>query len=164
MSVQVISAKSDEIQRLRALRLGALKDAPYAFGAKYEDELLKNDDEWLRRLKVTTWCFVTKDEVDIGLLALDSAEADRNSDCWVSSWWIEEKYRGQGIAKLMLNWISQQCQKNNWKKIGLGVWPENKLAITAYERLGFISADSLLPSRSKPGQMYQVMYKNIGDI
>jgi len=104
---------------------------------------------------------VVADCVDIGLLAVDRAEKDRNSDCWLSSWWISEEFRGGGIPKLMLNWVEGLCAESNWKKVGLGVWPENLRAIAAYKKLGFTQADKPLPSRSIPGLMYLAMYYEI---
>jgi ribosomal protein S18 acetylase RimI-like enzyme len=161
MSIEVITATINDVDRLRALRLAALHDAPSAFGAKYDDEIKKPVLEWQERLKNTTWCFVVADGVDIGLLAVDRAEKDRNSDCWLSSWWISEEFRGGGIPKLMLNWVEGLCAESNWKKIGLGVWPENLRAIAAYKKLGFTQADKPLPSRSIPGLMYLAMYYEI---
>ena len=151
----------DSATRLKSLRLAALKDTPDAFGAKHEDELLISDSQWQDRLKHTYWCFVVADGVDIGLLAVDRSEKDRNSDCWLSSWWIRDEFRGSGVPKLMLNWLVQLCTENNWKKIGLGVWPENLRAIAAYKKLGFTQADKPLPSRSIPGLMYLAMYYEI---
>ena len=161
MSIEIVTATLNDVDRLRALRLAALKDAPYAFGAKYEDEVKKPVSEWQDRLKNTTWCFVVADGVDIGLLAVDVADKDRNSACWLSSWWIREDHRGGDIPKLMLNWLDQLCKENNWEKIGLGVWPDNLRAIAAYKKLGFTQRQKLLPSRSIPGQMYLAMYRQL---
>ena len=163
MSIEIITATVNDFDRLRALRLAALKDTPDAFGAKYEDEAEKPILDWQNRLKNTNWCFVVADGVDVGLLAVDRAEKDRNSDCWLSSWWIKDAFRGSGIPKLMLTWLEQLCRENNWKKIGLGVWPENIRAIAAYKKLGFTEAQELLPSRSIPGLMYLAMYRNVGE-
>ena len=163
MSIEIVTATVNDFDRLRALRLAALKDTPDAFGAKYEDEAEKPISEWQDRLKNTNWCFVVADGVDIGLLAVDRAEKDRNSDCWLSSWWIHQDHRGSGIPKLMLNWLEQLCIEKNWEKIGLGVWPDNLRAISAYKKLGFTEAEKLLPSRSIPGLMYLAMYRNVGE-
>jgi ribosomal protein S18 acetylase RimI-like enzyme len=163
MSIEIITATADDVDRLRALRLAALKDTPDAFGAKYEDEAEKPILDWQNRLKNTHWCFVVADGVDIGLLAVDRAEKDRNSDCWLSSWWIRDEFRGSGIPKLMLNWLEQLCIEKKWEKIGLGVWPDNLRAISAYKKLGFTEAEKLLPSRSIPGLMYLAMYRNVGE-
>ena len=163
MSIEIVTATVNDVDRLRALRLAALKDTPDAFGAKYEDEAEKPILDWQNRLKNTNWCFVVADGVDIGLLAVDRAEKDRNSDCWLSSWWIRDEFRGSGIPKLMLNWLEQLCIEKKWEKIGLGVWPDNLRAISAYKKLGFTEAEKLLPSRSIPGLMYLAMYKNVGE-
>ena len=163
MSIEIVTATVNDVDRLRALRLAALKDTPDAFGAKHEDEVNKPILEWQGRLKNTHWCFVVSDGVDVGLLAVDRAEKDRNSDCWLSSWWIKDEFRGSGIPKLMLTWLEQLCRENNWKKIGLGVWPENIRAINAYKKLGFTQANALLPSRSIPGLMYLAMYRDVGE-
>ena len=163
MSIEIITATADDVDRLRALRLAALKDTPDAFGAKYEDEAEKPILDWQNRLKNTNWCFVVADGVDVGLLAVDRAEKDRNSDCWLSSWWIHQDHRGSGIPKLMLNWLEQLCIEKKWEKIGLGVWPDNLRAISAYKKLGFTEAEKLLPSRSIPGLMYLAMYRNVGE-
>ena len=163
MSIEIVTATLNDVDRLRALRLAALKDTPSAFGAKYEDEVNKPISEWQDRLKNTHWCFAVSEGVDVGLLAVDKAEKDRNSDCWLSSWWIKDEFRGSGIPKLMLTWLEQLCRENNWKKIGLGVWPENIRAIAAYKKLGFTEAQELLPSRSIPGLMYLAMYRNVGE-
>jgi ribosomal protein S18 acetylase RimI-like enzyme len=163
MSIEIVTATVNDFDRLRALRLAALKDTPDAFGAKYEDEAEKPISDWQNRLKNTNWCFVVADGVDIGLLAVDRAEKDRNSDCWLSSWWIRDEFRGSGIPKLMLNWLEQLCIEKKWEKIGLGVWPDNLRAISAYKKLGFTEAEKLLPSRSIPGLMYLAMYRNVGE-
>ena len=163
MSIEIITATVNDVDRLRKLRLAALKDTPDAFGAKYEDEVNKPISEWQDRLKNTNWCFVVADGVDVGLIAVDRAEKDRNSDCWLSSWWIHQDHRGSGIPKLMLNWVEQLCIEKKWEKIGLGVWPDNLRAIAAYKKLGFAEAEKLLPSRSIPGLMYLAMYRNVGE-
>jgi len=163
MSIELTTATVNDVDRLRALRLAALKDTPAAFGAKYEDEVNKPISEWQDRLKNTNWCFVVADGVDVGLIAVDRAEKDRNSDCWLSSWWIHQDHRGSGIPKLMLNWVEQLCIEKKWKKIGLGVWPDNLRAIAAYKKLGFTEAEKLLPSRSIPDLMYLAMYRNVGE-
>jgi hypothetical protein len=68
VAIEVVAGVSPA--RLKSLRLSALKDAPYAFGAKYADELLIPDNQWQERLLNTYWCFVVADGVDVGLLAV----------------------------------------------------------------------------------------------
>lgn len=162
MDIKLNLATESDYLRVKQLRLAALKDSPNSFGAKYKVLKDRPDNYWQQVLKVSSWCLVSADGVDIGLLAVDRADKDRNSDCWVSGWWISQSHRGQGISKLMAQWVYELCRKNGWEKIGLGVWPDNKAAIAVYLKLGFIAADALMPSRSIPGLMYLPMYKSIG--
>jgi RimJ/RimL family protein N-acetyltransferase len=161
LKIEIVSPSSSEANRLRNLRLRALSDAPYAFGADYKVESEKPIEYWQEYQEKTDWCFAVSDGVDVGLLAVDKADADRNSDCWLASWWIEEAYRGQGIPKLMLQWLDNLCTSKGWKKQGLGVWPENERAIAAYLKLGFVKGEKPLPSRSRPDKMYLPMYRNL---
>jgi RimJ/RimL family protein N-acetyltransferase len=46
--------------------------------------------------------------------------------------------------------------------MGLGVWPDNKQAISAYEKLGFVAGGEPMPSRSIPGLLYLPMFREIG--
>ena len=161
MNIEIVTPSSNDAGRLRDLRLRALADAPYAFGADYKVESEKPIEYWQDYLKNTDWCFAVIDGVDIGLLAVDKADADRNSDCWMASWWLEEAYRGQGIPKLMLEWLDNLSISKGWKKQGLGVWPENERAIAAYIKLGFVKGEKPLQSRSRPDKMYLPMYRNL---
>ena len=162
MSLVLDRATQDDFLRLKTLRLSALRSSPNAFGAKYSDLKDRPENYWQQLIKVSTWCLVSVDGVDIGLLAVDPADKDRNSDCWLSSWWINENFRGKGISKHMAEWVYTLCKEKGWQKIGLGVWPDNKNAIAVYLKLGFELADTLMPSRPIPGLMYQPMYKSIG--
>ena len=162
MNINLNLAENQDFERLKNLRLSALKDSPQAFGAKYADLKDRPDNYWLQLIRVSNWCLVSIDGLDVALLAVDRADKDRNSDCWLSSWWIAENYRGKGVSKLMAEWVYKLCQEKGWRKIGLGVWPDNKIAIAVYLKLGFELANGLMPSRSIPGLMYQPMYKSIG--
>jgi len=162
MQVLIQPAAKSEAQRLRSLRLSALKDAPYAYGAKYEVDKDKPISVWQESHEISNWFFASINEEDIGLIGVEKAGADRISDCWIFGWWIAQSYRGQGVVKLMLAEIDKFCLKNNWLHQGLGVWPENQRAIAAYIKLGFVSGKELIPSRSIPDQMYQPMYRQLG--
>ena len=162
MQVLIQPAAKSEAQRLRSLRLAALKDAPYAYGAKYEVDKDKPISVWQESLEISNWFFASIDGEDIGLVGVEKAGTDRLSDCWIFGWWIAEQYRGQGVVKLMLEEIDKFCLENNWLHQGLGVWPENQRAVAAYIKLGFVSGKELIPSRSIPDQMYQPMYRQLG--
>ena len=74
MSIEIITPKQEESARLRELRLRALADAPYAFGADYKVESEKPLEYWQEYLRNTDWCFAVIDGKDIGLLSVDKAD------------------------------------------------------------------------------------------
>jgi len=161
VQIQITKAVATEAERFKSLRLAALKDAPYAYGAQYEVDKEKPISFWQQTLVNSNWYFTSIDGVDIGLIGVEKAAKDRGSDCWISGWWIAQSFRGQGVAALMLSAIDKFCIENRWQKQGLGVWPENQRAIAAYLKLGFIAGGEPIPSRSKPGQLYLPMYRNL---
>jgi RimJ/RimL family protein N-acetyltransferase len=160
-NIEISLASTSDALRLREIRLGALKDAPYAFGAKFEVDKTKPLSFWQEALQASNWFFISHNGSDIGLIGVEAATADRGSDCWIFGWWIAPEFRGLGLPALILNKIDQFCLANNWYRQGLGVWPENTRAIAAYKKLGFISGNNPIPSRSKPGQLYLPMYRNL---
>jgi RimJ/RimL family protein N-acetyltransferase len=161
LQIQLLKLTSTDAPRLRAIRLKALSDSPAAFGADYQIESEKPINYWENYLRISTWCVVVAGGKDIGLIEVSKAADDRSADCWLSSWWIDQDFRGQGVSKQMLDWLDQLCLEKGWSKQGLGVWPENEGAIAAYLKLGFIKAPSELPSRSRPDKMYLPMYRNL---
>lgn len=161
MSIKIVKAELSDVNRLRELRLQALADAPYAFGSDHKIESEKPTDYWESYITKTNWCFALADGQDIGLLAVDIADEDRGSDCWLSSWWLADSFRGKGVPKLMLDWLDDLCISKGWQKQGLGVWPENERAIAAYLKLGFVRGEKPLQSRSRPDKMYLPMYRNL---
>jgi RimJ/RimL family protein N-acetyltransferase len=161
VNIQFQKATISDASRLRQIRLAALKDAPYAFGAQYEVDKEKPISFWQQSIADTNWFFVATNGEDIGLIGVEVAGVDRGSDCWIFGWWIAPNYRGRGVTALMLGKIDEFCLDKNWQKQGLGVWPENERAIAAYRKLGFTSGSGPIPSRSKPGQLYLPMYRNL---
>ena len=161
MQIQLLKLTSADAPRLRCVRLKALLDSPAAFGAEYQIESEKPINYWENYLRISTWCVVVAGDKDIGLLEVSKAADDRSADCWLSSWWIDQDFRGQGVSKLMVDWLDQLCVERGWHRQCLGVWPENQVAISAYLKLGFSKAPNELPSRSRPDKMYLPMYRNL---
>jgi len=161
VNLQFQKAANSDALRLRQIRLAALKDAPFEYGAKCEVDKEKQISFWQQSIADTNWFFVAINGEDIGLIGVEVAGEDRGSDCWIFGWWIAPNYRGRGVTALMLGKIDEFCLEKHWQQLGLGVWPENERAIAAYRKLGFTSGAGPIPSRSKPGQLYLPMYRNL---
>jgi len=147
--------------RLRELRLRALRESSEWFAARVEVEELKSESEWRALCSEESWRTFVENGRDIALMGVSVAEPIRGCDCWLFSCWIEPEYRGKGIMDLMIKELDAISREKGWSKQGLGVWPNNERAIRAYERLGFYKDGEPLQSRSRPGQLYQPMFRHL---
>ena len=50
---------------------------------------------------------------------------------------MDEKYRRQGVASEMLDFIREEAKKKNYDKIELDMWEFNENALKFYEAVGF---------------------------
>ena len=151
----------EQWQRLRDLRLRALRDSPEWFAARVEVEEIKSETEWRALCSEESWRAFVDDGRDIALMGVSVAEPIRECDCWLFSCWIDQGYRGLGIIDQMIGELDLICRQKGWVKQGLGVWPNNLRAIKAYERLGFYKVGEPLQSRSRPEQLYQPMFRRL---
>ncbi|BAM47430.1 GNAT family N-acetyltransferase [Amphibacillus xylanus] len=62
----------------------------------------------------------------------------RRDDLYLSKFYLEKEYRGQGIASEMFDFVKSKAQALGFNIIVLNVNKENLVAIRAYERLGLI--------------------------
>jgi len=92
VQIKIEKASATEAERLKRLRLAALKDAPYAYGAVYEVDKDKPISFWQQTLVNSNWFFTSIDGVDIGLIGVEKAAKDRGSDCWIFGWWIAHSF------------------------------------------------------------------------
>ena len=150
-------------QRLRAIRLRALEESPEWFAALYEKEWQRPDSEWQKEASTAHWRAISREGIDIALMGVAVAEPIRECDCWLFSCWIEPSYRGRGIMKLMIDELDVICHDQGWIIQGLGVWPHNIRAIKSYEKYGFEKAGEPKPSRSRPDQFFQPMFRRRPD-
>jgi ribosomal protein S18 acetylase RimI-like enzyme len=60
---------------------------------------------------------------------------------WIGELYVNPSYRGQGIAKKMVDKLANHFKENGCVKIRLSVMADNKLARSAYEKMGFEERD-----------------------
>ena len=84
-------------QRLRAIRLRALRDAPDAFGTTVEEAAAEPLESWERQLQQVDAYVATAGGCDLGLAR--GARHDRWSDTgYLLSMWVAPEVRRQGIG------------------------------------------------------------------
>lgn len=148
-----------DLNRIKKIRLLALKEAPFAFGTKYAEALAWSDQTWREKFAKTTWFIGSKNGKDIACLSVDEDDRFADAKCWLGGFWIKPEFRGTELIKVMVEATEELCRQRGWIKQGLGVYEGNLRAIKAYEKLGFVRHNTTLPSRSNPNLMYLPMFR-----
>ncbi|MFM8782994.1 MAG: GNAT family N-acetyltransferase [Actinomycetota bacterium] len=158
---RAVRAKPEDWQRVAKLRLRALADSPQWFAGDFGKESNRSEEEWRSLIEEMHWIIFTVSDEDVGMMVVQKGDEVRNADSWLWGCWAEPRYRGQGVTKRMIEELDLICRNEGWVTQGLGVWPNNEVAIRAYERCGFEKRGEPQFSRSKPDQLYQKMTRTL---
>jgi ribosomal protein S18 acetylase RimI-like enzyme len=149
----------------KSVRLRALQDAPYAFGATYAAESQLADSEWLARVERMNG------ERGAGFLAMDGDTAcglagsflDEN-DCTQAqliSMWTAPSHQQQGVGRLLVDEVLNWARLRNARTLWLMVTSNNGPAIHFYERLGFARTGRIHPYPNDPAVVEYEMSRKV---
>jgi GNAT superfamily N-acetyltransferase len=153
----------EDWKRYRDIRLASLLENPEAFGGKFDDEKLFDEERWLLDFAKHSVLVASLDGIDAALMFIENLDGDFGATCWVGGCWSDPKYRGTGLMRAMFNFLDSHAKQNGWEIQGLGVWKDNFSAIAAYEKLGFIAMGDPQPSSRQPGKFYQRMIRKTSE-
>lgn len=147
------------------MRLRALQDAPYAFGATYTKESQFDEAEWLRRVERMNG------ERGIGFLAMNGetpcgivgAFLDENdaTRAQLVSMWTALAYRQRGVGRLLVNEVLAWARRRNARTLLLMVTSNNEPAMRFYEKLGFARTGRTEPYPNDPAVLEYEMSRRI---
>jgi len=157
--ISCVELKAAEWERLREIRLAALRESPQAFGGKYEDEKLFDEARWFIEFNKQSFLVSSINGSDAAMLFVENLAGDFGATCWIGGCWSDPKYRGSGLMRAMFAYIDNNATERDWQVQGLGVWQDNYSAIAAYEKLGFVPMGEPQPSSRQPGKFYQRMIR-----
>lgn len=141
--VRVRPVRSEEWQRLKQLRLAALRDTPSAFAATYADEASRDDAFWRARAASNAAGTSTQgylgfvEEEPAGLvvgLALDETRPWRVE---VAGMWVAPGARRLGLGGALLEAVRGWATARGATTLELCVLEGNDAARRLYERAGF---------------------------
>ena len=123
-------------QQLRDLRLEALRDAPSAFWATWEDESRYGVADWTQFAGAVKWFVSTRDGHTIGLVG-----AMRHNECpdepEIIGMWVRPSERGRGTADALVTSIVRWADSERATALTLWVTGGNNRARELYQRHGF---------------------------
>ncbi|CAN2234040.1 NAT_SF domain containing protein [Candidatus Planktophila dulcis] len=161
MSRIVLVQELDENQwtRYRDIRLAALESDGHAFGGNLDSERLFTESEWRSKARQYIALVAVVGAEDIGMMTVENLKGDFGATSWVGSCWVDPEYRQHGALRALFEYLDLHAAQRDWSVQGLGVWVDNEIAITAYEKLGFEKLGEKQESTRKPGMYYQRMLR-----
>ncbi len=129
-------ALPEDWQRLRALRLRALRTDPDAFGSTLAQALAFPEQRWRDQMTdpATTFFIAALDRTDIGLARLSI----RDGLAGLYSMWVAPESRGLGVGEALVNRVIAEADSLGHSCLFLEVIDSNRDAVRLYERCGFI--------------------------
>jgi GNAT superfamily N-acetyltransferase len=117
------------------VRLAALRDAPYAFGATWENEKHRTEEEWRTSVVARTRFVAESDGQALGMASVGEAGVSRAAS--VTSFWVHPSVRGKGVADSLLLGVIDWAKQKGDDQLVLWVTEGNTRAEKLYERYGF---------------------------
>jgi ribosomal protein S18 acetylase RimI-like enzyme len=143
ISIERIGPGQGEL--LRDVRLRALRDAPYAFGTRYEDAINEPPGDWTATARACA-----RGNSRAYFLALDRRPDGRQStvgmvqarrrpptDCLLFSMWVAPEVRRAGVGRALVQAVADWGAGWGARRVVLWVTNVNDGAQRFYERIGF---------------------------
>jgi GNAT superfamily N-acetyltransferase len=119
-----------------------LKDAPYAFGSKFELELHADEDSWRNRLAGRSQ-FVA--ELDGNVAGTAGGIASDDASAALISMWVAPAARGKGVGEMLVHAVLDWARKEGYPAVRLWVTDGNVAAERLYLRCGFVRTGATQP-------------------
>jgi ribosomal protein S18 acetylase RimI-like enzyme len=152
MAVEIRRVGADGWRELRDLRLRALKDAPDAFTATYEDESMQADAHWTGWATAmaeggSSFGLVAEDEGRWIGMAVGGPHRDFPGEAGLFAMWVDPSVRGAGVARALVEGVVSWARSAAFPLIRLRVTVSNEAAVRLYVRCGFADAGLRVPLR-----------------
>ena len=165
VDVRVRQAVPDEWERVRALRLRALEDAPEAFGSTLaEERALERRDDWVAWISgwegATNVLYVAEAAVDrawVGM-AVGSRTGEEPS-AHLYAMWVDPVWRARGLGARLVQEVLAWAGSWGARSVVLGVTETNDPAARFYERLGFADTGRRHPLREGSPLSVRILWR-----
>jgi GNAT superfamily N-acetyltransferase len=117
------------------LRLAALKEAPYAFGSKFDVEAGASEEQWRERVAGWTRFAAEVDGQVVGLVGAGPGEF--SGAAALTSLWVDPRFRGLGVGSALIDAVEAWALGQGLSQVLLWVTETNHVAERLYERRGF---------------------------
>jgi GNAT superfamily N-acetyltransferase len=162
MGLAVRRVRADEASRLRALRLRALADAPWAFGSTLAREEALAEQVWRERAAQgaageTAVTYVAEDADRWIGMATGLVTETEPARLDLVGMFVEPAARGRGVGGALVEAVLAWARARGAGGLYLWVTTTNRAAITLYERCGFRPTGATKPLDHTPTLLEQEM-------
>ncbi len=126
-------------ERVKALRLRALREDPHGFSSTYDREAAYADDVWSSRAALSEageeqrMYVATEDDEWLGMaLARDDA-----GTAVLNAMWVAPEGRGRGAARALCDACADWAKAHGFAVLEVGVFADNEPARRMYAAAGF---------------------------
>ncbi len=147
----------EDWQLYRRVRLAALKEAPYAFGSRYEAEVKAPESRWRQALVDRTRFVAEVDGVVAGTVS--GGEGDATGAAAMTAMWVDPRFRRQGVGGALVRHLLEWARSALYDVMVLWVTDVNADAERLYARNGFVSTGAAQEIR--PGEFEHEMSRKI---
>jgi len=126
----------DDVERLRAIRLTALQDAPQAFTTTFQQMEALSPEGWLKQLTSLTTFVAVVDGIDSGMVR-GTPNPDDDSSADLISLWVAPQARGRGVGEALIDAVITWARSEGYTRLVLEAGIENRSAVALYTRKGF---------------------------
>ncbi len=155
-----------DADKLRQLRLRALRDSPDAFGSSLEAELAYPDAEWLALARRSE----TADEIAVYV----AVDGDRWLGMAAGQWydreagvaglwgmWVDPRARGAGLGERLVASVHEWAEARGARSLRLGALTGEGDPAGFYERLGFARTGETGTLRRDPTRVFCFMTRPV---
>ncbi|MEO5651782.1 MAG: GNAT family N-acetyltransferase [Marmoricola sp.] len=140
-----------EWQLYRDVRLAALRDAPAAFLARFEDEVSYEDDFWRERMSHATRIVAERANEPVGLVCLGLHNDDPQTG-EVFGLWTAPDVRGQRVARDLVATARRKAAEDDRRLLYFWVGSDNASAVGFASSFGFRPTSERRPARVAAGR------------
>lgn len=145
ISFRVEVLTGSEWQRLRDIRLSALRDSPSAFLSSHRREATYDEQRWRQEFMRGEWNIVFADGKEIGLLGVTREPAMPSQECYLEYLWVAPGYRRSGVGSMLLRTVLGRLRDSGVSTVWLYILDGNQAAMRLYQRFGFQSTNERQP-------------------
>ncbi len=158
--LEIHRATLADLAEVRAVRLRALRDAPYAFASTYEREAAFDDAAWADRLTSGSATFLAR--MDGRTVGTSTGLPPNDGAVELVGMWVDPAARGSGAAAELVGAVHAWAAAHAAKQLRLWVVDGNDRALCFYQRMGFVLTGERQPLPANPAVQELGMVRPIG--